>query len=209
LVDVSTVADVVGSPESDSIAQMISDNTVTLLRNKGGLIPLHQPVKIHIVTLTNEYNSQVGEELQRTLGVRHSRTSLARLFDGSGPEEIRTAMDTGSASDVIVLAVYLSIGSWKGKLGSSSSLTGFLEGVSKLRKPVISVAFGDPYVLGRMPDTDAVLTSYAGGRRAERSVALALSGDIDINARLPVTIPGKYAIGEGLVLQAHETSTDH
>lgn len=209
LVEVFAIPQVVGSPASDSIAQMISDNAVTLLRNKGSLTPLRRPAKILIITLTNEYNIQAGEELRRILGTRHSRTALAHLFDGSGREEVRTVMEDGNSSDVIVLAAYLSIGAWKGTLGLSPHLTDILLSVSKLRKPVISVAFGDPYVLARIPDTDAVMTAYAGGRRAERSVAAALLGDVDVKAKLPVTIPGKYTIGEGLVLHAYETSIRH
>jgi len=208
-VNVAGVSNVVGSPEADSIAQAICDDAVTLLRNRGKLIPLPPSRKIRIVTLTNEYNSQVGQELQRVLQVRHPLTSLVHLFDGSGYEEMQNVIHNLDRSDVVVLAVYLSIGSWQGKLELSPRLTDFLGSISKLRKPVITVAFGDPYVIARLPDTDVVMTPYAGAGRAERSVAAALLGKIDIKGKLPVTIPGKYGIGESLVLHAHETTMDH
>ncbi len=208
-VDVARVPDVVGSPEADSIAQSICDGAVTLLRNQGEIIPLLRPKKIHIVTLTNEYNSQAGQELQYILQVHHPLTELTHLFDGSSSEETRDVLRNLDKSDVVVLAVYLSIGAWQGKLELSPRLTGFLQSLTKLHAPIITVAFGDPYVIAKLPDTHVVLTPYAGHGRAERSVAAALVGDIDIKGKLPVTIPGKFTIGEGLNLPAHTTTIDH
>ncbi len=207
-VDVARVSDVVGSPEADSIAQSICDHAVTLLRNKGDIIPLLRPRKIHIVTLTNEYSSQVGQEVHRVLQLRHPLTTLTHLFEESREDDIATLLRSLKNADAVVLAVYLSIGSWKGKLELSPRLTDFLRKISKLRKPIITVAFGDPYAIARLPETDVVMTSYAGHGRAERSVAAALVGDIHIKGKLPVTISGKYAIGEGLDLHAHTSTMD-
>jgi len=209
IVDIAQISEVVGSPESDSVAQSICNHAVTLLRNKGGLIPLSQPQRIHIVTLTNEYSSKVGQELLRDLKVRHPVTGLIHLFDGSGDEEIRNALHILGSSDIVVLAVYLSIGAWQGKLELSPRLTDFLGGISSLRKPIITVALGDPYIIAKLPDTEVMMTAYAGHGRAERSVAAAIVGEIDIEGKLPVTIPGKYAIGEGLNLHAHTSTVDH
>jgi beta-N-acetylhexosaminidase len=105
--------------------------------------------------------------------------------------------------------VYLSIGAWQGKLELSPRLTDFLGRTSSLRTPIITVAFGDPYVIAKLPDTEVVMTPYAGHGRAERSVAAAIVGEIDIEGKLPVTIPGKYAIGEGLNLDAHTSTKAH
>lgn len=208
IVDVACVSDVVGSPAADSIAQSICNCAVTLLRNKGGLIPLSQPAEIHIVTLTNECSSQVGQELERSLQARHPLTRLVRVFDGSADEETRDVLRNLNRSDVVVLAVYLSIGSWKGKIELPPSSTNFLRKIKQLRKPIITVAFGDPYVIAKLPETDVMMTPYAGHARAERSIAAAILGEIEIKGKLPVTIPGKYAIGEGLHLHAHTSTMD-
>ena len=69
-----------------------------------------------------------------------------------------------------------------------------------LPKPVITVAFGDPYVIGKLPETAVMLTPYNGAKVGERAIAKALLGAIDITGKLPVTIPGKYKIGDGIQL---------
>ncbi len=207
LVEVEKISDVVGSPENDSIARSICNDAVTLLKNKGNLIPLSPSKKIQLVTLTNDYNSQVGSELHNVLLSHNHATTLVRLFDGSSSDEIQNTLRSRDGFDVLVLAVYLSIGSWQGKLELSPRISDFLLKATQLGKPVIAIAFGDPYVIARLPETDALLTPYSGARRVERSVALALMGKIGIKGKLPVTIPGKYRIGDGLELHAQTTST--
>jgi beta-N-acetylhexosaminidase len=103
-------------------------------------------------------------------------------------------------ADVILIGVYLSIGAWKGAQRFSPSVEEFFARVGQLSKPVILVAFGDPYVLAKLPTTAVVMTPYTGAMMGERSIAEAIVGMIDITGRLPVTIPGKYKIGEGIQL---------
>jgi beta-N-acetylhexosaminidase len=79
-------------------------------------------------------------------------------------------------------------------------LQDFFAQIGALPKPVITVAFGDPYVIGKLPETAAVMTPYNGAKVGERAVAKAILGKIDITGKLPVTIPGKYKIGEGIQL---------
>ncbi len=205
LVDVEKISDVVGSPENNSIAQSICNDAVTVLKNKGNLLPLSSSQKIHLVTLTNEYNSQVGTELQTVLQSRNRTTTLVHLFDGSSSDEIKNALKKHGSYDVLVLAVYLSIGSWQGSLQLSPRISDFLRKTTLFGKPVIAIAFGDPYVIAKLPETDVVMTPYSGARRVERSVALALLGEINIKGKLPVTIPGKYRIGDGLDVRAQTT----
>jgi len=65
---------------------------------------------------------------------------------------------------------------------------------------VMMVAFGDPYVIGKLPETAVMMTPYNGAKVGERAIAKAILGRIDITGKLPVTIPGKYKIGDGLKL---------
>jgi hypothetical protein len=94
----------------------------------------------------------------------------------------------------------LPVGAWKGQQHFSKPLDNFLASLGTLSKPIISVAFGDPYVLAKLQTTDVVLTPYNGTVLAERSIGKALVGSIEIKEKLPVTIPGKYRLDSGLEL---------
>lgn len=197
-VDVEKISDVVGDPESAALAQEISDKSVTLLRNNTNRFPVRPDDKIHLMVVTDDVNMQAGIELQATLQRAKNQVMVSRLWNESSQEQIEQAGRNLKENDVIIVAVYLSIGSWKGKLGVAEPLRNFIGEIARSSKPTILVSFGDPYVLGKMPSTDVVLACYNGTILAERSVARALLGMSQITGKVPVTIPGKYARGEGL-----------
>jgi beta-N-acetylhexosaminidase len=201
-VDIEKISDQVGVPESIALAEEISDKSVTLLRNNNALLPILTPVNIHLITATDDPNFQVGLELQRTLAKGGHRVVLTRLSNETSLQSYELATESTRNSDRIVVAVYLGVGSWKGKLGLAKPLTDYLADLAQSAKPVVLVAMGDPYVLGKLPTTDAVLACYSGARLAERSLGKAILGGSSITGKLPVTIPGKYTRGQGLELPA-------
>ena len=66
------------------------------------------------------------------------------------------------------------------------------------KKPVALVALGNPYLLRNFPDVAAYMTTYSTVAPSEISVVKALFGEIPINGKLPVTIPGFATYGDGL-----------
>jgi hypothetical protein len=55
--------------------------------------------------------------------------------------------------------------------------------------------------LGKIPVTQVVMTPFNGTILAEPSVAKAITGKIRISGRSPVTVPGRYGRGEGIVVE--------
>ena len=198
IVNVEKISDEVGDPESAALAQEISDRSVTLLRNNTNRLPVRPHSKIHLIVVTDDVNMQAGTELYATLQRAKQQVMVSRLWNESSREEIEQVRGKSNENDVNIVAVYLSIGSWKGKLGVAEPLAKFIGEIAQSSKQSILVAFGDPYVLGKMPSMDVVLACYNGTILAERSVAHALLGLIPMKGKLPVTIPGKYARGAGL-----------
>jgi len=66
------------------------------------------------------------------------------------------------------------------------------------------VAFGDPYILGKIPETSVMMTPFNGTILGELSVARAIIGKNEITGKLPVTIPGRYPRGAGISLRPRE-----
>jgi beta-N-acetylhexosaminidase len=118
---------------------------------------------------------------------------VSMISNDTGEERIREIIRTAEQNDVLVVGIYLSVVAWKGDRRFAGPLDAFLKNLTGLRVPVILVAYGDPYVLGKLPETAAVLTPYNGTYLAEWSVAKAIAGKIRATGRLPVTIPGRYA----------------
>jgi beta-N-acetylhexosaminidase len=148
--------------------------------------------------VTDDVNMQAGTELYATLQRAKQQVMVSRLWNESSQEQIEQVRRKSNENDVIIVAVYLSIGSWKGKLGVAESLAKFVGEIAQSSKPSVLVAFGDPYILGKIPSMDVVLACYNGTILAERSIGNALLGLSPMKGKLPVTIPGKYTRGAGL-----------
>ncbi|MGH7594937.1 MAG: glycoside hydrolase family 3 N-terminal domain-containing protein [bacterium] len=199
LVEIEKISDIVAAPETEALADKISNASVTLLRNQNNLLPLPTKTRLKIVAVSEEPYPEFGRELHRQLESQLATVSLTNLSNESSREFIQQMAQFDDV-DVILLGVYLSIGAWKGKPAFSLAVQDFFARVAALPKPVITVAFGDPYVIGKLPETAVILTPYNGAKVGERAIARAILGAIDITGKLPVTIPGKYKIGDGIKL---------
>jgi beta-glucosidase-like glycosyl hydrolase len=199
LVEIEKISDRVAAPEAEALAGKISEASVTLLRNKNQLLPLPETTRLKIVAVSEEPYPEFGRELLLQLESQLATVSLTHLSNESSREFIQRMAQFDDA-EVILLGVYLSIGAWKGKPAFSPALQDFFAQVGALAKPVITVAFGDPYVIGKLPETAVIMTPYNGAKIGERAIAKAIIGRTDITGKLPVTIPGKYKIGDGIQL---------
>jgi beta-N-acetylhexosaminidase len=77
-----------------------------------------------------------------------------------------------------------------------------LEALIASGKPVALIALGNPYVLRNFGNVTAYLATYSNVAPSEIAAARATLGEIAVGGRLPVTIPGQAAYGEGIQLPA-------
>lgn len=202
-VSIEKISEIVGDPQSIALAEEISSASMTLLRNKMDRLPLRPRSTIHLIVVTDGFSMQAGTELLAILkNNNHHEATVSRLWNESTRQEIESARGLSRASDNVIIGAYLSVGSWKGKLGFAKSVFDFIDEIARSSVPVFLVAFGDPYILGKLPTTDVVLAAYDGSLLGERSAAKALLGRQSISGTLPVTIPGKYRRGEGIQVKA-------
>jgi len=207
-VDIERVSSHVGAPGSEAVADSIFAASITLLRNSGHILPLSKKMRVQIVAVTDEPNLEVGEALKEVLESHVKAVGLCRLWNESCREAVDRVRKTQLHADVFVIGVYLSVGSWKGELGFSQELREFFSTVSRMRRPAVIVAFGDPYVLSKLPVTDGVVAAYTGHRKSEQVVARALIGAVEVAGRLPVTIPGKFNFGAGIRVRSSQRTKE-
>ena len=190
---------IVGSPRFQSLAGNISDASVTLLRNERNILPLRPDTRLSIVTVGDQPGT--GIDLLQTVSPSVASAVLLHISNETGREQVARVRQELEKTDVIVAAVYVSVAAWKGVNSFSEPLQDFLEHLAQLPKPVILVAFGDPYLIARMPVVAAILTPFGGSTLAEISIGRALTGQIRVSGRLPVTIPGRFPAGAGMTIE--------
>ena len=65
-------------------------------------------------------------------------------------------------------------------------------------QPFIAAFFGNPYTAMFVPDVPAMLLTYDFSDYAEASVVKAIAGEMPINGKLPISLPGLFPLGHGL-----------
>lgn len=67
---------------------------------------------------------------------------------------------------------------------------------------MISISFGNPYLLQSFPNMRTYLVAYGDMPSLQRAAARAVLGEIDVTGKLPITLPSLYKRGTGIQLKA-------
>lgn len=203
LVDLEAMSDDIESPEDEATAQLVAEKALTLVKNEGGLLPLRDPAHACYYLLAAGRFSTQGRDLMDLLNARAPKAKVA-LLDPQMPAEEFTqlAAETAPCSAVVV-AAYVTSGAFRGNVALSGNYPAFVEQLLAGAKPVAFVALGNPYLLRAYPGVQAYLATFSTVLPSETAAVRALFGEIAVQGKLPVTIPGLAEIGFGLRMEAH------
>jgi beta-N-acetylhexosaminidase len=202
-VDLEGIGDVVDSPESNEKAQEIADHAVTLVRNGGGMIPLAAPDKACYVVMPESRQSTEGQLFSQEIRKIAPRAVVTTWDSAFSREQVDEAVGRLMGCESYVVAAFASVGAYRGTVGMlGGELPRALEALISSGKPVALIALGNPYVLRNFGNVTAYLATYSNVAPSEIAAARATLGEIAIGGRLPVTIPGQAAYGEGIQLRA-------
>jgi beta-N-acetylhexosaminidase len=202
-VDLEGIGDVVDSPESNEKAQEIADHAVTLVRNGGGMIPLAAPEKACYVTMPESRLTSEGQAFGQEVRKIAPRAPFNTWDATFTREQLDEALGRLMSCESYVVAAFTSVGAYRGTVGMlGGELPHALEALIASGKPVALIALGNPYVLRNFGSVTAYLATYSNVAPSEIAAARATLGEIPVTGRLPVTIPGQAAYGEGIQLRA-------
>jgi len=68
-------------------------------------------------------------------------------------------------------------------------------------KKVIGISFGNPYILDSFPQLKTYFVAYGDMPYLQRSTVKAIFGMQDITGHLPISLPGLYPIGTGIMMK--------
>jgi len=205
-VDVERVPDAVGGRARAAVAAEVASRAITLLKDERGQVPLRLPRTAQVLLLlVVDYASgwregMPGRVLVPELRRRFPGATAVEVTDRTGADEVDLLRALASSSDAVVAATYVRTASGSGRLGLAPAQQALLEWLAKQpkEKPLVTVAFGSPYVgeLGsRLP---ALLLTYELGDAPEAAAVRAICGEAPIGGRLPVSLPALFPAGHGL-----------
>ncbi len=105
-----------------------------------------------------------------------------------------------SEADLIVCSTLIRLVSGQAVAAVPGIHRRIFEKLQATNKPLIWVAFGNPYILPLAPKIGTYLCTFSYSDVSQMAAAKALSGEIAVTGKMPVSIPGVSKTGEGITI---------
>lgn len=177
-VSVEQGAALAGALETKQLSREVALQSVTLLRDDAGLVPL--PTGEPVLVIETASNLGLGKALGATTFVASAQPKA---------DEIRTALSLAARRVVVVATT---------DVFRNRQQVDLVRGLLKAHVPTVVVAMRAPYDLLYLGDAPTYLAAYGITPPVVEAVAAILLGKTRPQGRLPVELPGMYMLGEGL-----------
>jgi len=204
-VDISLLPQKIASRPHLELAGRMFEKSVTLVKNEGDILPLTAELpaeRIAVLSLSSDAGGYyAGETFIRELQKRKPGLSASYADAFTGQDFIREAKAKALDADLVILALFSSLRSGKGSVDFLPKHIDLVRELSWAKKKTLVVSFGSPYFLRHFPEVDGYLCLYRNTPQAQEAAARAVCGEVDIEGRLPVSIPGLFPLGHGLTFK--------
>ncbi|NTU93314.1 MAG: glycoside hydrolase family 3 protein [Chlorobiaceae bacterium] len=194
MTDLTRLQELVGQPDALRIAGSISENAITLVRDRDRFLPFRMPMNGPVLDIILQ--DKPGENHARTftekLGKSYAVVHL-RLDPTSRDKVFEEASRMASEAAAVILTTDIQAVSAMGPSKLSEKQIEFIRSLpSKVSQgtPLVFVSFGTPYLLDLFPEIGTALCTYSASERAENSVIRVLNGEIVPTGKLPVSLKG-------------------
>ena len=190
--------DVVGSTAHRELARELAEQSVTLVRNDAGLVPVRLPPDARLAAIMPgprdltpaDTSSTVAPALAAALRLRHPRVDEFVTAHPPVAAEIADLRDRVASYDLVVVGTIDAFRSAEqGVLVAEIMSTG---------APTVVIALRTPHDLMVCPDAATYVCTYSVHPTSMEAAVAALWGEIPFRGRLPAAIPGIYPTGHGL-----------
>ena len=201
-VPIDSIDTTVSSQATRQLTEEIAENAITLVKNDQTGLPVKSGANAVVLAVTNgEDRSFVGNTLTNVLRANGLRVERIPIDERSTEQEIENAINKAKAAEVVIAGLFGRVRSGaKNSIGLPEPGEKVLRAVLQSEKPVINVAFGNPYLLRGFPEMKTYIVAYGDMTSLQRAAADAVTGKIEFKGKLPITV-GDYRRGTGLSLQ--------
>jgi beta-N-acetylhexosaminidase len=194
-------------PEDMARSEEIARASITVVRNEGGVLPLHAeaPLRLlHLVLSSDVRNPLLLGIPEDELEARRIPTETVSLGPEVSAETTAALLARTPQFTHVVASCFVRVGGARGNADMSESHARLLEALVRAGRPVVVLSFGSPYLLRQVPDVPVFVAAYGGAESSQHAAIEALFGEYAVRGKLPVTLPGLYPYGHGLEVAKHE-----
>ena len=203
-VDIDHLNEKFAKPEYEAQAQTIADRGVTLLRDNAHLLPLDatRPLRVLLVSLSADPDPYPGETIEPEIRWRvDSLTALHADTQFASANWLK--LPPPESYDVAIAALFVRVADRKGNVGLPENQRALVNQMLSTGKPVVIMSFGSPYLIENFPDAKTWLAEFSTNDVSQRAAVRALFGQVGIQGRIPVTVPGTEKPGDGIHVAAN------
>lgn len=207
-VNLDAVALSVGGRRHDRVSRTVSERSITLIKDARNSVPLPAPRAGSVLYLSVlDYPSgwriaAPSRTVIPELRQRWPNLEAVEVSDRTAPAELELVRAMADNYDAIVAGVFVRAASSSGRLDLAPPVVRLLQDLARSSErrsqPFVAAFFGNPYTPMFVPEIPAMLLTYDFSDYAEASAVRALAGEIPINGKLPVGLPGLFPIGHGM-----------
>ncbi len=207
-VPVEKLKTVVGIPDHQEVAAEIARQSITVLKNERGLLPLRGTRGARVLSVTYRRPSDIlaGRYFNQHLRSVYPRLGTIELDAGSLEARYQELRNRVRDNVLVVVSTYVTAVSYQGSVAIPEELADFIAYLDEVGVPHVVVSFGNPYLIADFPTVQSYMLAWSGTRVSQVAAARALFGEFEVGGRTPTRIPPYYEIGDGLRIPARTRS---
>lgn len=194
--------DVVGAPAHRAAAQDIATRAVTLLRDRGGVLPLTAKRTL-VIQYMPETELRAGRVFAAAIRAAVPDTRVVKIGPASSQSLLDSLQLLSEIAERVVISAYVRRIEGEGRPAIPAHLASWMERLSGFdnmtpSSKLVMVAFGNPYLIRQVPSVATYLVTFGVGDALESAAAQALLGRAPITGVSPVSLPGFFSRGDGM-----------
>jgi beta-N-acetylhexosaminidase len=207
-VDPEALAEVVGRRDHVVIADSVAELSMTLPRDRGGIVPLPASGlgRVLSVVFARRNDPVAGLAFNGVIAGAADSLDAVWVDYGTYAAAYDSLAAVADSADLVLVSVYVSPSAGEGTVAVPEPFAAFVNGLVAAGHRTAVVSFGNPYLLTAFPDVGTYLIAWGGREVSQRAAARALLGEATITGTLPISLPPYHRAGEGLVRRARAAS---
>jgi beta-glucosidase-like glycosyl hydrolase/CubicO group peptidase (beta-lactamase class C family) len=193
------VSEVVGSGAHLAFADTAASRSITLPRDREGLVPLRAAAAGRILHIRYAPSTWLwaGRAFAASLAERAAPVESWSLDERSDSARYRAVTEALERADRVLVSAYVQASAGSGADAVPDELRALVER-AVTEKPTVLLSFGNPYLLSAFPSVGSYLVAWGDREVSQRAAVRALFGESAVSGRLPIPLPPFHAFGEGL-----------
>ena len=201
-VSLDTLPLIVGTRKAFAVAEKISQESLTLIKDDEQDVPLRTPrsgdlLYLSVVDRPSGWGGTIlSAAFIPAIRQRWSNVTAAELSNRTPVSEIELISETAVHFDAVIAGSFVRGPSLNGHVYLSDQLTAMLKSIAKkateIGQPFVTVMFGNPYAVMTIQELPSILLAYDVAELAQESVVRAISGKRSMRGRLPVGLSQEF-----------------